>query len=148
MAPTFSTGDRLLIHKGQAIERNDIVTFEPLDTPGGSYVKRVIGLPGDRLFATKTQLYLFQNLKKNADVEKLIETNKLPDSTLILDFTEAQAERIFAGVSEIPVDQYLVLGDNRQNSKDSRAFGLINTSQIEGVVNFRFYPLNKWGFVH
>ena len=42
---------------------------------------------------------------------------------------------------------YLVLNDNRGDTEDSREFGYIHKNQIEGVVNLRLYPLNKFGFI-
>ena len=45
------------------------------------------------------------------------------------------------------VISYLVLNDDRNNTKDSREFGYIQANQIEGVVDFRLYPLNKFGFI-
>lgn len=48
---------------------------------------------------------------------------------------------------KVPSNSYLVLNDDRNNTKDSREFGYIKASQIEGVVDFRLYPLNKFGFI-
>ena len=47
----------------------------------------------------------------------------------------------------VPSDTYLVLNDNRGDTEDSREFGYIHKNQIEGVVNLRLYPLNKFGFI-
>ena len=44
-------------------------------------------------------------------------------------------------------DSYLILNDNRQNTKDSREFGLISSKQIKGVISFRISPLEKFGFI-
>ena len=49
--------------------------------------------------------------------------------------------------SQIPEDYYLILNDNRQNTKDSRTFGLIKKSQIRGVVSFKLLPLKDFGFI-
>ena len=47
----------------------------------------------------------------------------------------------------VPSDTYLVLNDNRGDTEDSREFGYIHKNQIEGVVNLRLYPFNKFGFI-
>lgn len=49
--------------------------------------------------------------------------------------------------SEVPKGSYLVLNDDRQNTNDSRTFGLIKESQIRGVVTFKLLPLSKFGFI-
>ena len=48
---------------------------------------------------------------------------------------------------KIPKDSYLILNDNRQNTRDSREFGLISSKQIQGVISFRISPLKKFGFI-
>ena len=48
---------------------------------------------------------------------------------------------------KITKDSYLILNDRRENTKDSREFGLIKASQIKGVVEFRLSPLNEFGFI-
>jgi len=48
---------------------------------------------------------------------------------------------------KIPKDSYLILNDNRQNTRDSREFGLITSKQIQGVISFRISPLKKFGFI-
>ncbi|MEI5993836.1 signal peptidase I [Candidatus Enterococcus mansonii] len=148
MEPTFKNGDHLLIHKRKTITRYDIVTFEPKEEPDSSYVKRVLGLPGDRIFLYDTQLYVFENLDRNQEPAKLIQENKLPDSTIVVKLFQKETVSLFKNVEQIPKDHYFVLGDNRSNSKDSRSIGFIDAKQIEGVVNFRFYPLDRFGFVH
>ena len=48
---------------------------------------------------------------------------------------------------KISKDSYLILNDNRQDTKDSREFGLISSNQIKGVISFRIAPLKKFGFI-
>ena len=50
-------------------------------------------------------------------------------------------------VTKVPKDSYLVLNDNRQDKNDSRKFGFISKKQVKGVISFRLWPLNKFGFV-
>ncbi|EOI06727.1 signal peptidase I [Enterococcus moraviensis ATCC BAA-383] len=148
MNPTFQNGDRLLIHKSKKVERYDIVTFEPKDEPGESYVKRVIGLPGDRIVVKNDRLYLVEHLDKNVDLSRWIDAGVLPDSTVVVRIAQESILHLLSNVEEIPKDHYFVLGDNRSNSKDSRSIGFVSNDQIEGVVTFRFYPFNRFGFVH
>lgn len=148
MDPTFQNGDRLLVHKSKKFERYDIVTFEPKDELGESYVKRVIGLPGDRIFVKNDQLYLVEHLDNDVDLSQWIDAGVLPDSTVVVRIAQEPTLNLLRNVEEIPKDYYFVLGDNRSNSKDSRSIGFVSSDQIEGVVNFRFYPFNRFGFVH
>lgn len=147
MFPTFRDGERLLTHKGKEIQRYDIVTFEPKEEPGSSFVKRVYGTPGDTIYIKDDRLYLFRNGISQKEIAQMIEARQLPDSTTIVALSE-ESQRELAHLVQIPEKTYFVLGDNRQNSKDSRSIGLIDLEQIEGVVNFRFYPFDRFGFVH
>ncbi len=93
-------------------------------------VKRVIGIPGDEIDIRDGSVY------RNG--ERL-------DEPYVKGLTYPR-EVIFP--INVPVGKYLVLGDNREVSKDSRTFGLIDRSQIEGKAVFRFWPFNKFGTVH
>ncbi|MCB5951341.1 signal peptidase I [Enterococcus sp. BWT-B8] len=147
MEPTLQNGDRLLTHKGKAIHRYDIVTFDQ-ETEDSSYVKRVIGMPGDKVCLNKGRLYLVENLFSAVDLEELIHSGQLPDSTIVLQIdSEALCEQL-KEIKEIPQDHYFVLGDNRNRSTDSRTLGFIKAEQIEGVVDIRYFPFNKAGFIH
>ena len=142
MYPTFQTKDCLIIKKTKQVARYDIVTFDPIDPSNTSYVKRIIGMPGDNLAIKKNQLYLsvpsFEKAKED----------EFSDSTIILSLTEKKAVEQLENLKTIPKDHYLVVGDNRGNSKDSRAFGLIEKKQIEGKVLMRYFPFTKVGIVH
>lgn len=142
MNPTFETKDCLIVKKTKNVSRYDSVTFDPIDPPNTSYVKRIIGMPGDKLQVKNNQLYL-----SIPSFEKA-EEDEFSDSTLILSLTEKIAVERLENIETIPKDHYLVLGDNRGNSKDSRAFGLIEKKQIEGKVLMRYFPFNKAGIVH
>ena len=148
MAPTFHSGDRLLTHKRQEIRRYDIVTFEPEDVPGDSYVKRVIGLPGDQLYVDGSILYLLESeSSEGLNLAAAVITGELPDGTQVLHLDEKNAAELGAE-NQIPKGFYLVLGDNRSHSTDSRSFGLVAEKQIEGVVSLRIFPLSRFGVVH
>ena len=145
MAPTFQTGDRILISKDQTPSRYAIVTFEPKDSPDSSYVKRIIGLPGDRIQVVGTALFLLpaESEATNGEPEDL---SMMPDGAIKITVSEETAAQL-AESPRIPEGHYFVQGDNRLHSDDSRVFGLVKASQIEGVVCYRYYPLNRVGLV-
>lgn len=145
MAPTFQSGDRIIVAKKQEIKRYNIVTFEPAGIPGESYVKRVIGLPGDWLSVEGTALFLLPK-ESGAEAEDPLSAG-IADGTIKITVSEEVAQTLESH-DKIPDKQYLVLGDNRLHSDDSRVFGLVDEKQIEGVVMYRYYPFSKSGFLH
>ncbi|MBO0466146.1 signal peptidase I [Enterococcus plantarum] len=133
MLPTLNDGDKILVWKGRVPKRFTIITLEPMDNPQESYVKRVIGMPGDKLDLKGNSLRISYLTNK---VEEYEEINVTDGVAMILE-----------GQNEIPMDKYFVLGDNRSHSNDSRSMGLINRTQIEGVVGWRYYPFNRIGHI-
>ena len=128
MDPTLKNHNMLILNKlDKSYERFDIVIIK---FQKEKIVKRVIGLPGDRIKYVNNELYVNDKLVKE-------EFNH----SETYDFTLDEV----ANVDVIPKGYYLVLGDNRVRSYDSRAFGLIKKEDIEGVVSFRIWPFNKFG---
>ncbi|WP_086350797.1 signal peptidase I [Candidatus Enterococcus clewellii] len=140
MAPTLKDGDRIIIQRTQELQRYNLITFEPKDQPGKSFVKRVIGLPGDAIRVGENTLYL------NGDQSFSPDTDDLPDGTLKVSIAY-EVQYALTGLTEIPEDHYFVLGDNRIQSNDSRSFGLISKKQIEGIVVFRYFPFASIGLL-
>ncbi len=97
-----------------------------------SFIKRVIGLPGDHVEIKNKSVYL----NGQALEEKYLDAGTVTDS----------AEGFFLDVV-VPDGYVYVLGDNREVSGDSRRFGCIPIDKIEGKAVFRFWPLNKLGTV-
>ncbi|WP_195515956.1 signal peptidase I [Enterococcus dispar] len=148
MLPTLASGDRILIKKTQNIQRFDIVTFRPDEkNTEETYIKRVIGMPGDSFVVQGTNIYLFLQKSIEADFETMRYAGNLPDSTEVLQLDKTVADNL-RNETKIPEDYYFVLGDNRKNSADSRILGLVPKNSLEGVMKFRFYPFNKTGMVH
>ncbi|MBO0445119.1 signal peptidase I [Enterococcus ureilyticus] len=131
MLPTLNDGDKILVWKGRVPNRFAIITLEPMDNPQESYVKRVIGMPGDKLDLKGNYLRISYVTNKGKEYEEINVTDGV---AMILERQD-----------EIPMDKYFVLGDNRSHSNDSRSLGLINRTQIEGVVGWRYYPFNRIG---
>ena len=127
MNNTLKSGDITVVNKLvfrlRNIKRNEIVSLKKDDK---IIVKRIIGLPGEHIEYKDNILYV--------DGKKISDSR----SSSTKDF---KLESI--GYDTIPKDMYLVLGDNRTNSSDSRTFGLVKKSDIIGKVNIRIYPFNK-----
>lgn len=93
------------------------------------YIKRIIGLPGDRIEYKNDELYINNELV----TEPYLETKKEE----WLQFTEDLI------IEKVPDDEYFVLGDNRRNSKDSRDMGTIPKENILSEALLIYWPLNK-----
>lgn len=121
MLPTLKNGEILLLKKyDKSIERFDIVV---LNYNGQKLVKRVIGLPGEKIEYKENKLYI------NGEEVKDVNTGYITN-----DFS--------ASVSE---NAYFVLGDNRIDSLDSRLIGEISKERIEGVTSFAIFPFSSFG---
>lgn len=95
-----------------------------------SYIKRVIGMPGEHL-EIREDGYIYINGEK-LDEPYLVEGLKTPKTGKYYDV-------------EIPEGYIFVMGDNREGSKDSREFGIVPIEKVEGKVVTRIWPLNKIG---
>lgn len=133
MEPTLEDADNLIVDKisyrFKDPERYDIIVFPYRDGSGLYYIKRIIGLPGERVF-----------INDRGDV--YVNGEKLEE-----DYIKEKA--INAGLASLPVllgeDEYFVLGDNRNNSTDSRSpeVGVVKKDEIIGRAIMRIWPLNK-----
>lgn len=131
MKSTLIDGDVLILSKANYrffdIKRGDIISLDYEDTK--YLIKRVIGLPGDTIEIKDNVLYVNGNIYEE---EYLDEDLEYPDFFLS-----------DLGYDTIPEDMYLVLGDNREDSLDSREIGLISKDNINGKIVLRIWPLNK-----
>ena len=118
------------------IKRNDIVAFK---VNGKSYVKRIIVLPGENIKFLKNILYINDKPYTENFLNENVET-----SGFTLDHICKENE---CPNGVIPEGKYLVLGDNRPESEDSRTktFGLVEKKDIKGKIFFRIWPINKIG---
>ena len=139
MEPSYYDREYLLISKAyvyaKGFEHGDVVVFKThlkMDSGGEkNLIKRIVGLPGDRVELKNGQVYL------NGE---LLEEN-YTDGSKTVDFGKTEW---LIGEGEI-----FVLGDNRDNSKDSRFedVGLIKKSAVMGKVVFRIFPLSRAGSI-
>jgi len=136
MEPTLQNNNRLFSFPWKKIERFDIVTLKAPDDPKKNYIKRVIGMPGDTLEYKEDKLLVNGEELNEPYLDDF--KKKLSEDTLLT--------QDFKITEKIPPNKYLVLGDNRTNSKDGRYFGLISDNEIQGVVFMRFWPVNEFKF--
>ena len=138
MEPTFSDNDRIIIGKNTSIERFDIIVF---DAPNSKeyYIKRVIGLPGDKVEMKNDELYINGKKYNEPYLDKIKKSHKYRKITG--DFTLEE----LTGKTIVPKDSLFVLGDNRLVSYDSRQFGFISFDSVIGEVKFQFFPFNEIG---
>lgn len=130
MNDTLHDGDILLLDKyDNKYERFEIVVF---NYSGERLIKRVIGLPGEVVSYKNNKLY--------------INGNEIEDN-YGLGYTE-DFELKNLNLTKIPDNEYLVMGDNRNDSLDSRYFGTISKDKILGSVKYRLFPFNKFGKVN
>lgn len=136
MTPTLQDGDNLIVEKVTYYfrdpQRYDIIVFPYPEDPSRHYIKRIIGLPGETVQIIDGYVYINGEL---------------------LDEHYGNAVMNNAGIAAEPItlgeDEYFVLGDNRNNSEDSRyaAVGNIKRSQIDGRAWLRIWPFSDIGFL-
>ena len=149
MDPTLSDGQRLISSKISNYERMDIITTKEPGDEERMIVKRIIGMPGDTVKMENDQLTI--NGKKYEpyldEFKKEFSEDKLQGEYAYSSGFQAQAESSSTFTSDfeytVPKGKYLVLGDNRLISKDSRMFGLVDKDMIQGKVVFRYWPLSE-----
>ena len=140
MLQTLIVGDRLLVNKflygvkwpfsndyifkGADPERNDVIVFQFPKNPSIDYIKRIIGVPGDVIEVRNKQLIRNGQPVKESFIQHT-DTNILP-------------LRDNFGPVTVPENQYFVMGDNRDNSQDSRFWGFVDRSAIHGKA-WRIY---------
>jgi signal peptidase I len=135
MQPNLQNDERIFINKFvyrfgiSDIGRGDTVVFLYPGDPSKSYIKRVIGIPGDTV---------------EIDDGTVIVNNKaIPEPYVAEDFRD----RITMPRKEVPPDQYFVLGDHRSSSNDSRSWGWVPRQYIYGKAVFVYWPLENLGAV-
>ena len=152
MNPDYQDGDYLLINKfpssirnimgifgnkgGLDLKRGDILVFKPPEAPNLFYIKRVIGLPGERV-TLKDGVFTIYN-KEN------------PNGFVLNESYADKAYKTEGEVDEIiSAGNVFMVGDNRSpgGSYDSRAWGQLNQDAISGNAFFRLIPLNNIGFI-
>lgn len=138
MFPNFHDGEYILTDKIsyhlKEPQRGDVVIFRAPRNENYDYIKRIVGLPSDSFTIENGKIFI--NNKPLNEVYLPSDYITLPGKF----FKEGQA-------FVIPKDQYLVLGDNRSHSSDSREWGLVPKENIIGKARLRYWPANRFGII-
>ena len=131
MLPGLQDQERIFINKFvyrfESVARGDVVVFRYPRDPAKSYIKRVIGMPGDHILIDRGRVY--------------VNGRRLAESYVPRDFVDG---RSYPEVV-VPDHSYYVLGDHRSMSNDSREFGPVDESYIYGKAVFVYWPVEKLG---
>jgi signal peptidase I len=137
MQPNFHTGQVLVVSRVNYLladpQRGEIVVFNP---PGQSpdeppYIKRVIGLPGDKVEIRNTDVYINDQKLEEPYINEPCIPSRCPDK-----------------VWELGDNEYFMMGDNRNHSSDSRVFNTpVIRENIIGEALIRYWPPSDWGLV-
>ncbi|MDZ4767828.1 MAG: signal peptidase I [Chloroflexota bacterium] len=137
MQPSFYEGQNLIVSRVHYLlgdpQRGDVVVLDPPGDDDGEnplLLKRLIGLPGETVSLRDGQLYIDDALRVEPYIKEACTRSTCQDSTW-----------------EIPPGSYFFMGDNRNNSRDSRAFGVVTRDRIIGEVVVRYWPLSEVGIV-
>ena len=131
MVPTLKDNEILILKKyDHSFERFDVVVFK---YNNDKLIKRVIGLPGDAVEYKDNKLYI------NGEYVK-------EDFSRNSDTADFKLEDI--GLDKVPEDCYFVMGDNRNNSTDSRIIGVVSKDTIQGATNFSIFPFDTFGKIN
>jgi signal peptidase I len=133
MEPTLMVNDRILVakflYRFEPIARGDVIVFRYPLNPQRDFVKRVMGRPGEQAQLKEGVVYI--------NGQRISEKGY----TIKPDFGNY-------GPVTVPQGEYFVLGDNRNNSEDSRFFGYLPRANIIGKAIFIYWPPQRIGFVH
>jgi signal peptidase I len=130
MEPTLHSGEFMIVnrlaYKLGSPQIGDVVVFHPPSNPEQEYIKRVIGLPGDRVAIANGQVSV---------------NDQVLDEPYIA--TPPEYEKFMT----VPPDMLFVLGDNRNNSLDSHNWGPVGLDQVIGKAVMVYWPPTEWGLV-
>ena len=151
MEPNLLVGDHLIVNKmifspavtglerallpSRAIQRGDIVVFKYPKDPSRDFIKRVIGLPGDRLEMRRKKIHINDQPLEEPYVHFLVPPPADGSRTddLLADY----------GPVTVPAGQYFMMGDSRDNSEDSRFWGFLPASYVKGEALFIYLSIGQ-----
>jgi len=136
MEPNFSHGNYLLVdeltYRFREPARGDVVVFRSPQDPKTFFIKRIIGLPSEQVVITDGKVRLFNEVGDEIKLDEVYLTQGITPGNVHINLGPAE---------------FLVLGDNRNNSFDSRNWGPLAEDRIIGVVRIRLFPFDKIGII-
>ena len=159
MLPTLQINDRLIIDKlgyqFQEPKRGDIVVFNPTNELKTQYkdafIKRIVGLPGERVELKDGKVYIDNQIVEETYVASdsnpaELEARKTNHQQTRIDVCPPD-KRFLSQPVKVPLNSYLVMGDNRNHSYDGRCWGFVPYENIIGRAIFRFWPFTSLGTI-
>ena len=138
MLPNFFHGDYVLTEKVTSywsdLKRGDVVVFKYPKDPTKEYIKRVVAVPGEEV--------------RIADGTVYINNTPLDESYTRSHYTSGHSFLQEGMVYTVQPNELIVMGDNRNESSDSREWGPVPNSNVVGKVFFRYWPFSRFGLVH
>ena len=138
MYPTYHDKEYILTdkisYKFRLPQRGDVIILKSPKNPDIDFIKRIVGLPADTIKIVDGNVYLNSKLLNESYLK--VDTPIFPNGFMQEAITVT-----------VPDNMVFVMGDNRPGSSDSREFGFIPYENIIGRVFFRYFPLNRSGFI-
>jgi signal peptidase I len=130
MEPTLKSGEFVIVNKLAYVlgkpKIGDVIVFHFPQDPEQEYIKRVIGLPGDKV---------------------VIEDGRVFVNGQLLEEGYIAASPVYSGDYDVPEDSLFVLGDNRNNSSDSHSWGYVPLDFVVGKAILIYWPPTEWGVI-
>lgn len=136
MMPGLTDQERIFVNKyeyklgSNNIHRGDLVVFHFKRDRRESYIKRIVGIPGDAVRIVNGDVY--------------VNSQKLDEPYVLKEYRDRES----MNTEIVPPDNYFVLGDHRNSSSDSRSWGFVERNDIYGKAVLVYWPLAKIGRVH
>ncbi len=143
MMSTLKDGELILtnkiVYRTKELQRGDVITFKAPVDPKKDYIKRIIGLPGEKVEISHNTVKIYNSKHPDGFLlkEDYLDTTQITEGGVV--FKEGEADIV-------PQGEYMVMGDNRLNSYDSRAWGPLKKDAIIGKAWFVYWPFNRLGF--
>lgn len=166
MIPTLLVGDHIIVEKFlynteipflskklREIKHGDVIVFEYPKDPNKDFIKRAIGLPGDTIAIRDSVLYINNIEVREEFLEEVPYDNRDYSGKIYLETIDSITHRtlhqeprsmisIEYGPVRVPEDSYFVMGDNRDNSSDSRLWGFVKKNSVKGKAFIIYW---SWG---
>jgi signal peptidase I len=145
MVPTFQDGNYVLVdeftYRIHQPQRGDVVVFHDPQDWSTYFIKRIVGLPGEKVIINNNEITVFNTANPNGLV---LDESYLPSGTIVSPNT-CDGGQFVSDICTYTLSSstYLALGDNRAESYDSRSWGPLPLKNIVGLVRIRLWPLNE-----